>query len=127
MIDEGEGDIFQRVQLRDQVVTLKDKTDLTVSDPGQLTVVEESDIGAVEVIRSVGGDVQTAQHVHHGGLAGSGLAHHRNKLTLSDIQRYAVQGPDFALQALGVDFINVTQLNQICHGINPKHPWSGSG
>ena len=68
-VDQGQGHVLQGVQLLNQVVALKDEADLPVSDAGQLLVCEGADVGPLQKVLPVGGDVQTAQHVHHGGLA----------------------------------------------------------
>ena len=120
LIDQGQLHIFQHRQALDQVILLEDEADLLVADVGQLLVRQLPDVDAVQEVRPPGGDVQAAQHVHHGGLAGAGLAHHRHELAPFNIQRDAVQGPDLALQALAVDLIDVPQFDSVLrHGINP--------
>ena len=52
-----------------EVVALKDKADLLIADVGQLTVTQLGDVGAVQMIVAISGDVQTAQDVHQGGFA----------------------------------------------------------
>ena len=60
----------------------------------------------------MGGNIQAAQHIHHGGLAGTGLAHYGHKFPPVDVQTDAVQGADLAFQALTVNFIYVFQFYQ---------------
>ena len=110
LVDQGQFHIFQHRQALDQVVLLKDKADLLVADVGQLLVRQLPDVRSTQEIRPPGGDVQAAQHVHHGGLAGAGLAHHRHELALSDGQGDAVQGPYLALPPFAIDLIDVPQL-----------------
>ena len=107
LIDQRQLHVFQHVQVLDQVVLLEDEADLLVADAAQLPVAQLPDVHPVQQILAPCGDVQTAQHVHHGRLAGAGLAHHRHELALFNIQRNAVQGPDLALKALAVDLIDI--------------------
>ena len=126
LIDQGQLHIFQHRQGLNQVVLLENEADLLVADAGKLLVRQFLNVGAVQKVLSPGGDVQAAQHVHHGGLAGTGLSHHSHELSPFNVKGHAVQSADLALQALAVDLIYVPQCDQFRHGLNPRLPWSGS-
>ena len=79
---------------------------------GQLLVGQSSHVGPLQVVFSVGRDIQTAQHIHQRGLAGARLTHNGHKLPLVDLEGYPVQGPDLALLALVVYFIEVSDVNE---------------
>ena len=114
LIDQGELHIFQHRQALDQIILLKDEADLPVADAGEFPIGEFPYIGSVQIVLSMGGDVQTPQYVHHGGLAGTGLSHHRHELSAVNGQAHTVQGADLALQTFTIDLVDVFDLNQ--HG-----------
>ena len=112
LIDQGKGDVFQGVELLNEVVTLEDKADLPVADAGQAAVGKRGDVGAVEMVLAVGGDIQTAQHVHQGGLAGAGLAHDGHKFSPVDLEGDTVQRPHLALLPLVVYLVEVLDVDE---------------
>ena len=120
LIDQGQLHILQHRQALDQVVLLEDKTDLLIADQAEFLVRQLPDVGAVQEVVSPGGNIQTAQHVHHGGFSGAGLAHNGQKLPRVHRQGHPVQGADLALQALAVDLIDVPQFYQMCHDDRPQ-------
>ena len=112
LIDQGQGDVLQGIQLLDQVIPLEDEADLPVADVGQLLVGQGGDVGAVQVVLPIGGDVQAAQHIHQGGLARARLAHDGHELPPVDVERDSVQSPDLTLLALVINFVKVFDLDQ---------------
>ena len=60
LVDQGELHVLPGVEGGDEVVALEDEADLLVADVGQLPVGELGDVGAVQVVVPVGGDVQAA-------------------------------------------------------------------
>ena len=76
--------VFQQVQPGQQVVLLEDKAQHLVADRSQLVAVHLAHIPAVEPVGSVGGHIQTADDVHTGRLAGTGLADDGHELAFFD-------------------------------------------
>ena len=129
LIDERQLHILRRREGGDQVIALKDKTDLLVSHVGLLLVGKGGHISAVQVILPVGGNIQQPQHIHQCGLTGAGGADDGHKLPPVDLEVNAVQGPDLVLLALIVYLIKILYINE--HGAPPINPsgyrsWSGS-
>ena len=78
------------------------------------------DVHPVQDVVPVGGDVQTAQNVHQGRFARARGPDDGHELPPVDVQRHPVQGPDLALLALVIDFVDVFDLNE--HGLAPPYP-----
>ena len=117
LVDQGQLHVLIGVESGDQVVPLEDEADLPVPQVGQLPVGALVDAGAVQEVVPVGGHVQAAQNVHQGGLAGAGGADDGHELPPVDGEGDPVQGPDLALQALVVDLVEISNVDQ--HGITP--------
>ena len=76
--------VFHQVQLGQQIVLLEDKAQHLVADGGQLVAVHLAHIPAVEPVGAVGRHIQTADDVHAGGFARTGLAHDGHELAFFD-------------------------------------------
>jgi hypothetical protein len=85
-VHQGDLHIFHQIQLGQQVVLLKDKAQQLVADFGQLVFVHLAHIPAVQQIGPLRGDVQTADDVHAGGLAGAGGAYNGHELPPADLK-----------------------------------------
>ena len=72
-----------------------------------------SDVHAVQVVVPVGGDIQAAQDIHEGGLAGTGLADDGQEFSPGP-RRWETpsQCADLALLPLVVDFKEVFYINE---------------
>ena len=112
LIDQGQLHIFIGGEGGDQVIALEDEADLLVADVGQLAVRAVGDVLTVQGVVPIGGDVQTAQNVHQGGLARAGGADDSHELPPADGQGYAVQGADLALLAFIIYFVDVFDVNE---------------
>ena len=86
LIDQRKGHVFQGVQLLNEVIALKDKADLPVPDVGQLLVAQPCHVGSVQMVVPVGRHIQTAQHIHEGGLSAAGGAHNGDEFAAVDAQ-----------------------------------------
>ncbi|MPM96632.1 hypothetical protein SDC9_143797 [bioreactor metagenome] len=106
LINQGQLYIFQHAEILHQIILLKNKPDLLVADVAELLVAQLPHVHPIQQVVSPGGDVQTAQHVHHGGLSRAGLTHDGHKLPPLNVKGNSVQRPDLALKALSIDFIN---------------------
>ena len=127
LVNQGQLHVLQHRQGLNQVVLLEDEADLLVADAAELRVRQLPDVGAVQEVVPPCGDVQAAQDVHHGGLAGAGLAHDGHEFPPLYGEGNPVQGPDLAFKTLAVDLEDVLQFNQICHISNPRGRPSESG
>ena len=74
--------------------------------------VQLGDVHAVQVVVPIGGDVQAAQDIHEGGLAGAGLADDGHEFSPVDGEGDAVQCANLALLPLVVDFKEVFYINE---------------
>ena len=72
--------VFQKVQLGQKVVLLKDEPQLFVADGGQLVAGHLPHIPAVQSVGPIRGHIQAADDVHAGGFARAGLPHDGHKL-----------------------------------------------
>ena len=127
LINQGQLHVFQYGQRLNEVVLLEDKANLFVADTAKLLVGKFAHVGAVQTVLAACGDVQTAQHVHHRGLAGAGLPHNGDKLPAVNVERHAVKGADFAFQSLAVNFVYVNQFNQMRHSFTTVFPVGADG
>ena len=91
-VKQRQFDIFLRGRTRQQVETLKDKTEFLVSQFGQLFAVEIGHGDAIKEIGSGRGLVEAADGVHQRGLARTAGAHDGHELAAVDVQRDAAHG-----------------------------------
>ena len=75
-------DVLLRGQDRQEVEELEDETELVPPQIGQGTVVQTSDLLAVDLDRTGGRDIEAGEDVHQGRLAGTGRTHDRSETTL---------------------------------------------
>ncbi len=73
LIEEGDFEILEHGELRNEVEALKDETDALASNDGTLVVTEAGDVVAAEKVASRGGSVEAADQVHEGALTGPTL------------------------------------------------------
>ena len=112
LVDEGQLHILPGVEGGDEVEALEDEADLLVADVGELPVRQLGDVHAVQVVVPVGGDIQAAQDIHEGGLAGAGLADDGQEFSPVHGEGDAVQCANLALLPLVVDFKEVFYINE---------------
>ena len=63
-VNERQLDIAQTCRARQQVKRLEDKSDLAISDCGQLVIVHLGDIAAVEFVAPGRRRIETPEHIH---------------------------------------------------------------
>src|SRR2546422_127847 len=90
-VDEWQLDVLDRVQPREQVVRLKDESDVLVADPSELVVGQLPDVLAREHIGAAVGDVEAAEDVHERRLPRPRRAHDRDELGRMDVEVDAAQ------------------------------------
>ena len=105
-VQQGQLHVFQHGQLGDQVVLLEDEPQHFVPDLRLLVIIHGGYVHAPQMVGTAGGNIQTADDVHGGGFAGTGLAHNGYKLPLVDGKAHAVQGVN-VLVAHVVDLVDV--------------------
>ena len=94
---EGESDILEARQRREQVEELEDEADLVASYPGEGIVRERGERFAIDVNVAGAGPVQPPNQVQERRFAGSGWSDDRGHLAGWDGQGHVVEGQDVAL------------------------------
>jgi len=80
-----------RAQLGDEVEGLEDETDAAIAHPRQGIFVEVFHGAPVEQVATGVGNVQQADEIHEGGLAGTGRPGDGDELAARDLQVDAAQ------------------------------------
>src|SRR5205823_123191 len=91
---------------RKQVELLKDESDLPVSHPGQLVIVELAGLYSVELVAAGCRLVEAANHVHQRALTGARRTHDRHERASVDVKVDAPQGVNRRFPHL----VNLAQL-----------------
>ena len=117
-VDQRHLHVFQKVQPGQKVILLEDEAQHLVAHIRQLIPVHLAHIPAIEPVDAVGGDVQTADDVHAGGLARTGLAHDGHKLPLLDLHRDVVGGLYQRIAHL-IILAHLLKFDQSAHGAPP--------
>ena len=78
-VERGEFGIFERGGAGQQIKALKDKSNFLVADECKRFLVVLRNVGSFEEIPSRAGTVETAEHVHEGGLTAAACAHDGHK------------------------------------------------
>jgi hypothetical protein len=90
-------DIFERRGPRKQVEGLENEADAAVAYLGKLVVGKIGYAARPEHVLAGTRPVQAAEHVHEGGLAGSGWTHHRGEFAFRDVDADARERPDLVV------------------------------
>ena len=80
----GKLDIFHRAEHRDQVIGLKDESDLMQAQLTQRITLQAADVGIFQQHPALGRFIQGADQVQQGGLSGAGGTGNYRKLSLLD-------------------------------------------
>ncbi len=103
-VDQRQLDVVQGGRPRDEVEALEDKADLPVADLGQLAVIEEPDVGAIEQVPAVSGDIETPDDVHERRLPAARRPHDGDEIPPFDGERHPPEGVDLELaHGVGLD------------------------
>jgi len=113
IVKQGKLHIFQRGCSRQQIKSLKDKTDLAIADGGQFITRQAADFVPVQDIVTGCRLIETADDVHKRGLARSGGSHDGDKFSLFNAYRYILQG----VNTLVADIVYFDKL----FGFNQTH------
>lgn len=91
-------DVFVRGEMRDEVVELVDKRNLSPAHGGELVVAHGGELPAREHDFALGGTLDAREDVKQGGLARAGLADHGDELPLGhgDVDAFQHLGDDIA-------------------------------
>ncbi len=81
-VEEGEVDVLEHGELRDEVEGLEDEAEVPVPDPGEAVVGEARDVLAREAVRPLGGVVEAAQDVEERRLPRARGADDRDEASL---------------------------------------------
>src|SRR2546430_2025920 len=128
-VDERQLDVLDRVQPREQVVRLKDESDVLVADPSELVVGQLADVLAREHVGAAVGDVEAAENVHECRLPRPRRTHDRDELRGPDIEIHPAQRVHRDLPPDAVRLGDATKLDDaldhrptITPGPPPKPP-----
>ena len=92
-IAQGQHDVLQGRQRRQQVELLKDKADHLLPDAGQLAAGQRRHLHVVNEHCAFGGPIQTAQQIEQRTLAAARATHNGEELALFNDQVHAPQRP----------------------------------
>jgi hypothetical protein len=104
-------DIFTRRCSRQQIETLKNKSDLAVANIGELVPIQTGNIGAIEKVTPGRRTVETTENIHESRLARATRAHQRDEFALLDLERDATHRPHLHLAGM-IRLSHVVQVNQ---------------
>lgn len=109
-VDEGEFDVAPGGEVGEQVELLEDESDEEVANVGEVVFVEGADVVAGEAELAAGGDVEAAEDVHEGRLAGTGGPGDGDELVLLDPEGHPGERGDFDVSG-AVELGHVGQLD----------------
>src|SRR4029077_274515 len=98
--------IFLSGRARQQIESLKNKTDFLVANPRQFLLGKLRNVLAVQAIYAAGGPVQATDQIHKRRLAGTGSPHDGNELPGPYLQGNSAQSGHTNLAEL----INLVQV-----------------
>jgi hypothetical protein len=117
-IDRRHFDIFQRIEIGQQLVALEDETEMLAPELGQLIGLEPRDVASGEPVFAGPAVIEAAEHVHQCRLAGAGLSDDGDHLAGLDVEVDILEHRD----ALGADRILAAELpdgnQRLGHGLS---------
>src|SRR5450830_302552 len=90
-VTEGQGDVVQRTEARQQVEALEYKTDLLVADRGQFIGRRAENNVTGKVIPAAIGQVQQAEDIEQGAFAGTGGTENAAAVAAGDGQAHIIE------------------------------------
>jgi hypothetical protein len=105
-VEGGKFGVFERGGARKQIEALKDEADFLVADEGERFFVVPRNVGSFEKVTTGTGTIETAEHVHEGGLAAAACAHDGHEFAPRDAEAYTTQSV-YACFAQVVVFVDV--------------------
>ena len=99
------------IEMGQQVVALKDKTEVVAAQPGQRQRIHGGGVLTAKQILTAARAIETTQQVHQGRFAGAGCADNGDHLSCRDGEIKRVEHGDFAVAAL-VASLDPFQLDQ---------------
>src|SRR5215469_260439 len=109
---QGELDVLESCEDRDQVERLEDIADMAITPLGDLLVAVAKNILALDKQFSRRGPINSGNHVQKGGLSRAGWPHERLEFFLGDLDRYIIER--FHLKGVTrEDFAYVARLHQL--------------
>jgi hypothetical protein len=79
-IDKRQRDVVFKIGARQQIESLKHKTDYLIAQAGQFIAALVLNIASIQKIVAAAGHIEAAKDIHKGGFAGTGRSHDRDKL-----------------------------------------------
>ena len=114
-VHEGQLDVLDGVEAREEVERLEDEADVLVADRGELVVGQLADVLARQLVRAGVGDVEAAEHVHQRRLARTRRAHDRDEFAGVDIEVDAGEGVHLDLLTDAVGLGDAAQVHHRPH------------
>ena len=90
-VEGGELGVFQGRSAREQIKALKNKPNFLVADECKSFLIVLRNVGSFEEIPPRTGTIETAEHVHEGGLTASARAHDGHKFAPINGKAYATK------------------------------------
>jgi hypothetical protein len=109
---QGQADVLEARQRRQQVEELEDEPDGVSPDFRELVVRKAAEGPAADPHFAGGGPIEAADEIEQGRFPGPGRPDDRHHLTLGNGQGDAAQGADIALA--GELFRDLVELNHVC-------------
>src|SRR5437870_3709900 len=106
--------VFECIEHGDEVVELKDESDVAGPPAGQRRLAEAGDLLAVDDDPTARRPVDAGDQIKQRRLARAGRTHQSQKIAARNVQRDPVQNGDVKFVAL-VDLANIADLNQSLH------------
>ena len=119
-IRERHHHIFESTGAGQQIEVLEDEANLLITQHGPPVSRQLHDILPVKPVIPGSGMIETPQDIHERRLARSGGAHQSNEVSLSDVQRDALQHGDGDFAKL-IGFINILQRNERHVMLSDRH------
>lgn len=123
-IDSWQGDIFDAIELREEVELLEDEADPPIPDIREsLVILYGREIISFEDVRSMSQRVQEPDDIEQCGLPASGFPHDRNELIILDGEVDSLENRNFHPVLKVVGFLEVLHLYDIftlVHGFQYK-------
>src|SRR5690606_22353491 len=91
-------DVLHGRELRKEVITLQDESEMVAPHPRELFILQSGDIDALQKVRAGAGPVERTEDVQKRRLPGTGRPHDADELALADLEVGLLQCHDGLLQ-----------------------------
>ena len=102
--------VFARRCARQQIETLKNKTEFMVANVGQLVAVERGNIGVIQNVATGSRPIETTDNVHERRFSRTTRAHQRDELAALNLERNATHRMNIDVAGM-IRLVHVDQLD----------------